>query len=381
MSDKVQTLEQLDLWEAAYYDRDDDNWSGWKQPKKSSLNVDDFCHSDTVVFHLTDPSTVELGQIYEGKDWDVIHQGNLSHETVAELFNRHERVICLGHGTPYGLMGGNIGPSEAPLFVGKKLFIIWCNADGYFRNHHIGNGYFITGNMPSEDYECRGAGCGEIGKKEMKDNITDWNRILKDHLEDLLEGGDTARAAIEEVRREYIDKWGYHKVTIYNAERTKLQGDPQPNLSSEYWGDDDARCAASETFQLYHAGKRNTADAFPKPSYSWNDYYGGRSYTAPKKSYTPVKAPKAPVELSPEDKAAKEEEREIAKYLYALWLKYPQVDIDLGDGFSLVDINKDTMELIALSPRGNRFTFTYRNVRFDTLKSIVAELKASGKYE
>jgi len=191
----------------------------------------DLKKSDTLVIHCADKSTEMLSQMYEGKNYDVLRDGSINKDELHELLNCHKRIIMLGHGTGGGLInvqsskGGSwcvIGAPEAPLLKDKQLFVIWCNADAYFNTHHIGEGQFITGNMPSEVWECRAAGCGDISAQEMLDNITYWSKLCGDVTERCL-NGDVA-SSVRYIREEYIKKYGDHPVTVYNSVRTKVHG-------------------------------------------------------------------------------------------------------------------------------------------------------------
>jgi hypothetical protein len=208
------------------------------RPSGTDINVDEYCHSDTLVFHCADRSTEMLAQIYQGKGWDVIRDGSIKTEYINELIDKHDKIVMLGHGTPSGLIncqsykGGQssvISDLQVPHLKGKNMFVIWCMADAFFTRNHIGDGCFITGNIPSEVWECRAAGCGEISAQLMLENITYWSKLCADVVDRALAGD--VRGAVNYVREKYIEKYGDHLVTIYNAERTKVQGDPTPDLS------------------------------------------------------------------------------------------------------------------------------------------------------
>ena len=197
------------------------------KPPVNHLNIGDYTKSDTLVFHMTDPSTVMLKQIYEGKGFDVVTQRDVAKEDVHKLMEAHDRIICLGHGTSYGLLGGNIGPEEGSYFRGKNLFVIWCNADQYFKtNCPDARGKFITGNMPSESWECASAGCGHISAELMLKNITYWSKLCAEASEQALAGD--VEGAVDYIRTNYLEQYGNHPVTIYNAERTSGLGMNRP---------------------------------------------------------------------------------------------------------------------------------------------------------
>lgn len=193
----------------------------YSRPSYKSGYVEKYNNSDTLVFHKADPSTTMLSQLYEGKGFDVITDVNINPLEIQSLMKSHSRIMCLGHGTSRGLLGGNIGPDEAPYFAGKNIFAIWCNADAYFNRYcpSSARGKFITGNMPSEVWECRAAGCGNISAELMLENITYWSKLCADVVEMALSGD--VNGAVDYVRKNYLEQYGNHPVTIYNAERTQ----------------------------------------------------------------------------------------------------------------------------------------------------------------
>lgn len=193
--------------------------------------IEKYCKSNTLCFHKTDPTTTMLEQIYRGRGWDVVNNSNeMSSETISELIDRHERVVMLGHGSSFGLIGF-IRPEHAPHLESKKLFALWCNADAYC-DKYLPNkkGFFACGNMPSDDGEARAVGF-VVTHKYMDDNITYWCKLCGDVVEKCLEG--QADAGCKYIREKYWEK--YHKgssdevgITKYNYIRTKVAG--QANL-------------------------------------------------------------------------------------------------------------------------------------------------------
>ena len=178
--------------------------------ERDEATVESLCKSDTIVFHLDDPSTVMLRPIYEGKGWDVYTGspwGGLCMEDVHELIRRHDKIICLGHGTPRGLIGGNIGPDEVPLLKGKRVFALWCYAATFFRNSGMsGQGILCSDNAPSEVWECEAACGAEVSARWIYDNITYWGECLADVLE--MSWTDPQRAC-ELARKNYHKSYAY----------------------------------------------------------------------------------------------------------------------------------------------------------------------------
>jgi len=206
------------------YVRSSNSWYRNNRQTKTGF-VDKLNKSDTLVIHCADRSTDMLSQIYAGKGWDVVNDGCIADEELRQLIQSHDRIVMLGHGTPGGLInvqagGSIINSSHAELLKDKKLFVIWCRADEFFRRNNIGFGNFITGNIPSEVWECRAAGCGDITTELMLENITYWSKLCADVVEVALDGNP--QQAVDYVRALYLEKYGDHPVTHYNAERTQV---------------------------------------------------------------------------------------------------------------------------------------------------------------
>ena len=94
-------------------------------PKKSTGFLETLNKSDTFVIHCEDRTTEMLKQIYEGKNWDVLRDGNIDKDELQSLIESHDKIICLGHGTSFGLInrqggGYTIGYTEAKYLKNKK---------------------------------------------------------------------------------------------------------------------------------------------------------------------------------------------------------------------------------------------------------------------
>lgn len=202
--------------------------SKYVPPKKSTGFLETLNKSDTFVIHCEDRTTEMLKQIYEGKNWDVLRDGNIDKDELQSLIESHDKIICLGHGTSFGLInrqggGYTVGPTEAKYLKNKKLFIIWCNASDYAKTHGLHG--FITGNMPSDKWEARAVGYN-VEEKYMDDNITFWSKCCADYVDQALRGDFKGAAAniVKDYLAVYGDetKWNDQElgITKYNAERT-----------------------------------------------------------------------------------------------------------------------------------------------------------------
>ena len=277
------------------------------KPKEKGF-FDKYTKSNTLVFHKTDSSTDMLAQIYEGKGWDVLRSTyNLDEEELFKVVDAHERIVCLGHGSSYGLIG-MFGGEMAPHLKDKKLFVIWCNADGYFKQHNIGKGQFITGNMPSEVWECSAAGCGSISAQLMLENITYWSKLCADVCEKCLNGD--VKSSVDYIRKNYLEQYGNHPVTIYNSNRTQCLGEPQPLPSYQFKGK--PLTGADIPYEGYNQEEflKNPTEKIPytKPSYNSNYWWNKDDDKANKASNSSNNAPYKQLSLfdKDEDEALKD---------------------------------------------------------------------------
>lgn len=203
------------------------------EPKRSTGFLDKLNKSDTLVIHCKDSTTEMLCQVYEGKNWDVLRDGNIDKNELHELIKSHDYIVCLGHGTPGGLInkqggGYTIGEEEAPLLREKKgLFFIWCYASEFAKKHNLHG--FITGNMPSDSFEAQTVGY-HVSQKYMNDNITYWSLCCAKVVDIALKGNP--RLAAEKAVKDYLSVYGKDNkngtewssdelgITQYNADRT-----------------------------------------------------------------------------------------------------------------------------------------------------------------
>ena len=126
--------------------------------------------SNVLVIHPDDRSTDFLKLIYDGKGYDVINFNDAfkgdalrfhpeeCKEFVREQIRLHDKIIMLGHGTPYGLLNPKIGgyivdDSFADMLRDKEVVSIWCYSDKFFRRNNIHNNQFHTGMIISECLE------------------------------------------------------------------------------------------------------------------------------------------------------------------------------------------------------------------------------------
>jgi hypothetical protein len=122
-------------------------------------------NSKTLIIHPDDRSTDFLKPIYEHITNATIFVSGTKEHVYSEI-SKHDRVIMLGHGSPWGLFSvgqfdsGNgliIDNSAVHLLSQKKDNIyIWCNADQFVNRHELKG--FYSGMFISEVSEANFCG-------------------------------------------------------------------------------------------------------------------------------------------------------------------------------------------------------------------------------
>ena len=189
-------------------------------PEEEAEKVERLCKSDTIVFHKDDPSTVMLRPIYEGRGWDVYTGttwNGLSKESVNELIKRHDRILFMGHGTPSGLIGGNMDAENSNLIKGKKVFALWCYAATFLKSQGL-HGIFCSDNCPSEVWECEAACGAHVDEKWIYDNMVYLSECLRDVIDICWDDPEEAcRRAREAYSKAKADTPDEKKVVEFNT--------------------------------------------------------------------------------------------------------------------------------------------------------------------
>lgn len=108
----------------------------------------------TLLIHPADTTTDFLIETYEGQEYTVLTT-NYSNSGFKVLLNEHERIIMMGHGHEFGLLGHNklMLTSQHVYILRNKpgSVYIWCNADKFVRKYGLIG--FATGMIISEPME------------------------------------------------------------------------------------------------------------------------------------------------------------------------------------------------------------------------------------
>jgi len=180
----------------------------------------------TLVIHPKDRTTDFLKPIYENiPNATVLTEGLRS--DVIKLIEEHNRVLMMGHGSPWGLFGvgrfreGNHYPTYIidkeivhTLLPKKENVFIWCNADQFVKQHELKG--FYSGMFISEVSEA--SFCGLPGTPQSV--VDESNNSFAKWL------GNVSHLPIREAYYQTLDKYEMlaenNSVAKYNSLRLYL---------------------------------------------------------------------------------------------------------------------------------------------------------------
>ena len=149
--------------------------------------------------------------------------GGIGKGQVAKAISEHDRIIMLGHGSPYGLFSigqfhGNNGyvidESMVPLLLEKECISIWCNADQFMNRHQLYG--FYSGMFISEVGEA--TYCGLPGT--LQETVTVSNNYFASLLGEVI--NEPLSVMYEHVKENYGLLLGLNPVASYNYDRLYL---------------------------------------------------------------------------------------------------------------------------------------------------------------
>lgn len=123
----------------------------------------------TLIIHPTDRTTVFLSIIYKGmKNFTLLNGFDengfpITQEDIKKLIPKFDRVIMMGHGSPFGLFSAGGFKGERGYIIDRSFvdllkgnpnnIYIWCNADMFVNEHKLSG--FFSGMFISELGEAR----------------------------------------------------------------------------------------------------------------------------------------------------------------------------------------------------------------------------------
>jgi hypothetical protein len=176
-----------------------------------------------LVIHPTDSSTEFLKPIYANITDAIILNGGATKDQVKELMVRADRVIMLGHGSPFGLFSvgqfaGNNGyivdATMVDVLKHVECISIWCNADQFMNRHELYG--FYSGMFISEVGEA--TYCGLPGTEQ--ETVTESNDYFAELLGEMI--NEPLSVIYDHVMDNYGLLLGYNSVASYNYDRLYL---------------------------------------------------------------------------------------------------------------------------------------------------------------
>ena len=176
-----------------------------------------------LIIHPTDSSTDFLSPIYADISDAIILNGGATKDQVKELITRHDRVIMLGHGSPFGLfsigqfMGSNgyiIDSTMVDVLKHVECISIWCNADQFMNRHQL-NGFY-SGMFISEVGEAMY--CGLPGMEQ--ETVTTSNNYFAELLGEVID--EPLSIIYEHIMDNYRLIIEDNPVALYNHNRLYL---------------------------------------------------------------------------------------------------------------------------------------------------------------
>ena len=165
----------------------------------------------TLVIHPQDPTTDFLSAIYAGKGWTVITEP-ISNSKMRNVLTEYDRIVMLGHGTPYGLLGFGrfmIEPNHVQFLRGKEVVAIWCHADQFVEKYGLKG--FYTGMFISEEAEAVYEGVYGVSAAEIEQSNTSFAKAVSFHI--------NKPTMLQDVIRDYQNHDS--AVVVYNLNRLK----------------------------------------------------------------------------------------------------------------------------------------------------------------
>ncbi len=176
-----------------------------------------------LIIHPADRSTDFLKPIYENISDAIILNGGATKDQVKELMVQHDRIIMLGHGSPFGLFSvgqfiGNNGyivdSTMVDVLKNVECISIWCNADQFMNRHKLYG--FYSGMFISEVGEAHYCGLPGTEQKTVDTSNHYFAQLLGEVINEPLS------VIYEHIKENYGLLTEDNPVALYNHNRLYL---------------------------------------------------------------------------------------------------------------------------------------------------------------
>jgi hypothetical protein len=179
----------------------------------------------TLIIHPEDSSTSFLDIVYNPIPNKTVITGGITKYELKRLIKQHDRIMMMGHGSPYGLFSVGqfrtvysyiIDHDIVPLLSEKQDSVfIWCNADKFVENYGLRG--FYSGMFISEVYEAFYCGLPGTTQDVVDESNYGFCEILSKHI------NENTEVIHENVKREYGVIAEDNPVALYNINRLYIK--------------------------------------------------------------------------------------------------------------------------------------------------------------
>lgn len=149
----------------------------------------------TLIVHPEDKTTEFLTTIYTNLNNKTVIKGGVSKSEIRDLIEVHDRVLLLGHGSPYGLLSRGQFP-DAGLYIVDLFMIsalkeksnciyIWCYADQFLVEYGLTG--LCTGMFISETSEAGYYGFRNIDRDLIDQSNERFSGIISKYIDEPME--------------------------------------------------------------------------------------------------------------------------------------------------------------------------------------------------
>lgn len=181
---------------------------------------------EVLVIHPDDRSTDFLTPIYENIPNKKVLRGGYTYDEVQKMIEEHDRIIMLGHGSPYGLFsmgqfmtfGGYIINHNMVSVLENKpeCVFVWCNADMFMNQNPTLKGFY-SGMFISEVSEANYMGLYGMDQETVNQSNNGFSEILGKF------SNEPTSEIYTKVREEYGVIASENPVAMYNHRRLYLR--------------------------------------------------------------------------------------------------------------------------------------------------------------
>jgi len=172
----------------------------------------------TLIIHPEDKTTSFLDIVYQPIENKTVITGGVTKSELNKLIEKHDRVMMMGHGSPWGLFsigkfrnsgGFVIDQTTVPLLREKDNSVfIWCNADQFVQKYNLKG--FYSGMFISEVGEANYCGLPGTPQEVVDESNYGFCNIIAKYI------NDNTKAIYENVKKEYGVLAEENSVAYYN---------------------------------------------------------------------------------------------------------------------------------------------------------------------